>query len=106
MDEMQDVLMNSIFEALSEKIDPDMLKRANTKDMRKKIFKSITNELFYGLFKKKKLTLSPGFGSVHVKDIKEKTKKIFDKKSQTMIEKHVSGRKIVYKPGDFVREFL
>lgn len=100
------MLMNVILSALSEKIDPELLEKANTQGMRKKIFKSVTKELFYELLKNKKLNLSPGFGSVHVKDIRAKVKKIFDKKSKTMIERHVSGSKIVYKPGDFVREFL
>jgi CspA family cold shock protein len=39
-------------------------------------------------------------------DIREKDKKIFDKKTQAMVVKHVRGKKVIYKPGDVVREFL
>ena len=106
MEELQNIVMETILSTLSEKIDPKILRRANTRELRKKLAKNLTNELFYKLLKEGRLNLCPGFGSVLLKDIKEKDKKIFDRKSGTMVTKRVKGRKVVYKPGDSVREFL
>ena len=106
MDGQQGVLMDAIFEILSEKIDPALLKKAYTKEMKKKLVRRLTDEFFYKLFKEGKLTLCPGFGSIFLKNIREKDKKVFDKKTGTMVFKKIKGRKIVYKPGDVIREFL
>jgi hypothetical protein len=106
MNGFEDDLMNAILEALSEKVDIELLKKANTKALKKKLLKCFTNELFYKLLSEQRVDLAPGFGSLVLKDIREKDKKVFDKKTQTMVVKHVRGKKVVYKPGDIVREFL
>jgi len=106
MDEIEDILMDTILSTLSEKVDPKLLRKANTKAVRNKLLKRLTKEFFYKLLKEKKLPLSPGFGSVVLKEIREKDKKIYNKKTGTMDIKRVGGHKVVYKPGDTVREFL
>jgi len=106
MNGLEDALMDSILSALSDKIDIKLLQKANTRDIRKRLLKCFTNELFYKLLKEKRVDLAPGFGSLVLKEIREKDKKVYDRKSQTMVIKHVRGSKIVYKPGDVVKEFL
>jgi nucleoid DNA-binding protein len=106
MSDLEDSLMESILSALSEKIDIKVLQKINTRAMRKKLLKVFTNELIYKLLSEKRVDLAPGFGSLVVKEIKEKDKKIFDRVTKTMVLKHVRGNKVVYKPGDIVKEFL
>ena len=106
MNGLEDALMDNILSALSGKVSIKLLQRANTKAIRKQLLKSFTSELFYTLLKEKRVDLAPGFGSLVLKEIKEKDKKVFDRKSHTMVTKHVRGCKVVYKPGDIVREFL
>ena len=84
----------------------ELLQKANTRGIRKQILKVITNELVYKLLVDKRVDLAPGFGSLVLKKIKEKDKKVFDRLSKTMVTKHVRGSKVVYKPGDIVKEFL
>jgi hypothetical protein len=98
--------METVLAVLGEKIDPEILKKANTKELRKKLWQSLNNELFYVLLKDKKLGLSPGFGTVFVKEIREKDKKVYDKKSQEMVTKKVKGSKIVYRPGDSIKSLI
>jgi len=104
--EPQDIVMETVLAILGEKIDPEILKAANTKELRKKLWQSLNKEMFYLLLKDKKLGLSPGFGTLLVKNIKEKDKKVFDKKSLEMVTKKVKGSKIVYRPGDSIRSLL
>jgi uncharacterized protein YaaW (UPF0174 family) len=106
MNDLEDSLMESILDALSEKIDTKVLQKVNTRAMRKKLLKVFTNELIYKLLREKRVDLAPGFGSLVVKEIKEKDKKVFDRVTKTMVLKHVRGSKVVYKPGDVVKEFL
>jgi hypothetical protein len=106
MDELQQIVMDTVLSTIAEKVDPKLLRRANTRELRKKLAKNLTMELFYKLLKDGKLNLVPGFGSVLLKDIKEKNKKIYDRKTGQMVSKRVKGRKVVYKPGDTLRELL
>lgn len=106
MNGLEDDLMNSVLDILSEKVNVKSLQKANTQDIRKRLLKSFIGELFYTLLKEKRVDLAPGFGSLILKEIKEKDKKVFDKKSQTMVLKHIHGSKIVYIPGEVVKEFL
>lgn len=98
--------MNTILAVFAEKVDSKILKKVDTKEMRKKLLKNLTNEVFYALLNEGRVDLAPGFGSVILKEIKEKDKKIYDRVTKTMVLKHVKGKKVVYKPGDTVREFL
>jgi uncharacterized protein YaaW (UPF0174 family) len=106
MNGLEDVLINTILTTLSEKVDVKILQKANTKLLRKKLLKNFTNELFYRLLNEKRVDLAPGFGSLVVKQIREKDKKVFDRKTKAMVVKHIRGSKIVYKPGDVLKEFL
>lgn len=98
--------MEAVLSALSEKVEESTLNKADTKQMRKKLLRKITNEMFYTLLSEKRLELAPGFGSFVVKDIKEKEKKIYNRRTGEMELRHVSGSKIVYKPGEIPKEFL
>lgn len=106
MADTQDIVMESVLFVLSEKIEEDVLKKANTKAIRKKLLRTITESLVFELFREGRVNMAPGFGNVTLKEIKEKDKKIFDRVTKTMVIKHISGKKIVYVPGDTVREFL
>lgn len=102
----QDIVMQTVLEILGEKIDPEELKKADTKELKRRLWQSLNKELFYILLREEKLGLSPGFGTLIVKSIKEKNKKIFDKKSNSMVTKRVRGKKIVYRPGDTIKSLL
>lgn len=106
MFDLLDTMVDSIFLTLSEKIDPSILKKVDSKKLRHKLIKNLMNEAFYYLIKNKKITLAPGFGSVVLRPIKEKNKKIFDRASKTMVVRRVKGSKVVYIPGDTLKEFL
>ena len=73
---------------------------------RKKLWEAINRELFYKLLKEKKLNLSSGFGTIFVREIKTKEKKVFDRKKNEMVSKMIKGSKIVFRPGDTLKEFL
>jgi hypothetical protein len=104
--EPQDIVMETVLSILSEKLDEETLKAVNTKELRKKLWQSLNKELFYFLLKNKKLCLPPGFGTLLVKGIREKEKKVFDKKRNEMVVKSVKGNKIVYRPGDSIKSVL
>lgn len=98
--------MDNVLAALSNKVDDHTLQKINTKKVRASLFRGFTNELFYQLLKEKRVDLAPGFGSLILRKRKEKDKKVFDKTTKTMVLKHIRGHKIVYIPGDVVKEFL
>jgi hypothetical protein len=89
--EPEDIIVDVLIAALSEKIDAEVLKRAFTKPVKKVIYRKLTEEIFYNLLKEKKLSLISGFGTVLIKAIKEKEKKVFDKKSGDMVIKRIKG---------------
>jgi len=104
--DLQDIIMEAVIKALSEKIDEKQLRYAFTKEIHKKIYKNITYDVFYKLLKENKLNLSPGFGTVLVKEVREKEKKVFNKKTGSMENKKVGGRKVAYRPGDLIKQLL
>ena len=110
--DIQDIIADSIIEVLSDGIDdPKILKKISrklhTKKVKKEILYKITKEIFYKLLTDGKLRLVPGFGTVSLKDISCKEKKIYNRKTGEMEVKKVKGlQKIVYAPGDFISEFL
>ena len=110
--ENQDIIVDSIIGILSEEIeDPKVLKKISrklrTKKVKKELYYKITKEIFYKLLIDKKLRLIPGFGTVSLKKIISKQKKIFNRKTEKMETKEVKGQhKVVYAPGDFIQEFL
>lgn len=112
MKDIEDALMESILSVLSEKIDKKILRKVgtlhkkDTRELRKQLLRVVTNELMYKLLVDKRVDLSPGFGSFVLKEIREKDKKVYDRASKAMVYKHVRGNKVVYRPGDVVKEFL
>lgn len=104
--EIEDAIADAFIAALSEKISANLLKKAFTKPVKKVVYRRLTEEVFYYLLKEKKLNLVSGFGTVLIKNIKEKEKKVFDKKTGDMIPKHIKGAKVIYKPGHLVKQFL
>ena len=112
MAELEDALLKSVLSVLSDKIGEKALRKVgtllkkDTRDLRKQLLRAVTNELVYKLLVDKRVDLAPGFGGLVLKKIKEKDKKVFDRVSKTMVTKHVRGSKVVYTPGDIVKEFL
>lgn len=110
--EIQDIIINTIVETLAVDIHDDKIlnsisKRLRTKKFKKEIYYKITKEIFYKLLMEKKLKLVPGFGSVSLKEVRGKNKKIFNKKTGEMEVKQIKGsHKIVYAAGDLINEFL
>lgn len=106
MSAIEDALMDALLDLLSEKVDRKHLEGLNDVKIKKRLFKIFANEIFYELLKEKKIDLAPGFGSLVIKQIKEKDKRVYDRTTGGMRIIHVKGSKIIYKPGDTVREFL
>jgi hypothetical protein len=102
----QDVVADAIIDTLSDRFDTKVLKRALTKPVRKELYKRLAEGLLYELLRDGGLSLPPGFGSVLIKEIREKDKKIFNKKTGKMESKRVRGSRISYRPGDLVRQLL
>lgn len=104
--ELHDAIMESVLSVLSEKIDPKILKKADRKSVRKKLYQKLTNEVFYILLKEGKVNLPSGFGTVMLKGVREKEKKIYDQKEKIMITRKIGGHKVIYRPGLIVKQFL
>lgn len=98
--------MGAVLKVLSEKINPKVLKSATTKVMRQKLYKAVASELFYELLKTGRVDFPAGFGCMIVPKNEGKTVKVFDRKVGAMVEKVTTTRRIFYKPGDIVKEFL
>lgn len=106
MSAIEDALMEAVLELLSEKIDKKHFVGLKNAKFKKKLYKVFANEVFYELLKEKKIDLAPGFGSLIIKQIKEKNKRVYDRTTGGMHIVRIKGSKIIYKPGDTVREFL
>jgi hypothetical protein len=71
------------------------------------LYYKATKEIFYKLLTERKLRLVPGFGTVSLKEISSKEKKVYNRKTGEMEVKKVKGlQKVVYAAGDFSSEFL
>lgn len=102
----QDIVADAVIEALSDRIDAGVLKKALTKPVRKELYKRLAENLLYELLQGKKVALPPGFGSVLIREIREKNKKIFNKKTGRMQNCHIKGNRIVYNTGEIVKQLL
>ena len=105
MSDIEDILFETFLAVLEDKVDVDALREICTKKKRKLLYERITAEVFYKLLKEQKLSLLPGFGSIVLKERREKDKKVYDKKTKQMLVKHIRGKKIVYIPGELIKEF-
>lgn len=106
MTDIEDILFETFLAILEDKVDVDALREVCTKKKRRLLYERITAEVFYKLLKEQKLPLLPGFGSVVIKERKEKDKKVYDRKTKQMVVKHIRGKKVVYLPGDLIKEFI
>lgn len=110
--EIQDILANVISEVLAKEIDdPKLLsivnRKLHTKKVKKELYYKVTKEIFYKLLTEGKLRLMPGFGTISLKEISSKDKKIYCRKTGEMEIIKVKGQqKVVYAAGDFINEFL
>jgi hypothetical protein len=104
--DMEDILEEVLISELSEKIDIEILKRALSEPVKKKIYRKLTEEIFYSLLKDKKISLVCGYGTIIVKSPGEREKQVFDKKVGSMVTKKIKSSRIVYNPGEVVKQFL
>lgn len=102
----QDVVADTVIELLSDRIDAKLLKRALTKPVRRELYRRLAERLLYELLRDGQLQLPPGFGSVLIRKIREKDKKIFNKKAGEMQPKRVRGSKVLYRTGELVKQLL
>lgn len=103
--DVENTIMETVISVLSEKVDPGLLKKAGTNELKRKLYKKLVHELFYKILREKKVNLLVGFGTIRVKEVQGK-KKVYDKKSETMTTKDINTRRIVYRPGEFIEQFL
>lgn len=109
---VEDVLIDSIIQELEITLEDKELvglisKKLRVSKVKKRLFYRVTKEIFYMLLTKGKIVLPPGYGSVNLKDVVPKEKKVFDKKTRTSVLLPVKRRKKVgYTPGYSIKEFL
>jgi len=101
-----DVIMDAVMDVLKERLDDKTLRKIDTQPIRKKLSKRIFDLLFYELLTEGSVKLPPGLGSLRTLEVKKTVAKVYDRKRGVMVERPVSRRKILYKPGDTIREFL
>lgn len=106
MSNFEDALMDAVLETLSEKVSAKALRDVDSTGMRKKLLHKVSNEMFYTLLSEGKVNLGAGFGSLVLKSVKGKKKKVFNRKTKKMDLRHVGGSKVVYIPGTTLKEFL
>ena len=104
--EPQDILADAIIDSLSDRIDAEVLKRALTKPVRRKMYKRLAESMLYHLLQSGRLNFPAGFGSVLLKEIREKDKKIFNKRTGEMETRHVKGSRVIYRTGEVVKQLL
>ena len=106
MELLEDILSEVIIQELSKNIPLEVIKRALRRSNRTALYKKLVEEVFYALIKTGKISLPSGYGTLVIKDNVSKEKKVFDKKTGLMISKKVKSRRLVYRPGEVVKQFL
>jgi len=104
--EIGDVVMGAVKDVLLERLGEKAVRRVDRAPIRKRLSKRIFELLFYELLSAGQVRLPPGLGSLRTTDVKKKTVKVFDKRRKVMVERSASTKKILYRPGDTIREFL
>jgi len=103
----QNILKEAIENVLSQKLSRGLLKRVLTNKIKKELYEKLAKEFFYLLLKEKKICLPPGFGSIVVKDLGEKKRKVYSKKEHKMVEVVTKNKyHLIFKPGTFIKQFL
>jgi len=100
------VVMEAVKAALREKIGDRLARRIDSRGVRKRLTKKLFEFMFYELLSTGELKLPPGLGSLRTVELGRKMVKVFDKKRKIMVERPANTRKILYRPGDTIREFL
>jgi hypothetical protein len=103
--DIKDVIMEAVISVLSEKVNSGILKKVSTKELKEKLYRKLTNEVFYKILRDKKISLFAGFGTIRVKEV-QRNKKCYDRISKTTTATDITARKMVYKPGSFIKQFL
>jgi hypothetical protein len=106
MELLEDILSEVIIQELSKNIPLKTLKRALRKANKTALYKKLVEEVFYVLIKTGKINLPSGYGTLVIKDSSGKEKKIFDKKTGLMVSKKVKSKRLVYRPGEVIKQFL
>jgi hypothetical protein len=104
--EIGDVIMDAVRDILRERLGDKAIRRVDSKPVRKRLSKRIFELVFYELLTTGMVKLPPGMGSLRTTGVKKKIAKVYDKRRKIMVERPTSTRKILYRPGDTIREFL
>jgi len=104
--EVADLVMDAMRDIVREKLGDRAAAKLDCRAVRKKVSKRVFEYLFHELLATGKVRLPPGLGTLQVVGVRRKVAKVFDKKSNKMVERPVSGKRVVYRPGDTIREFL
>jgi nucleoid DNA-binding protein len=104
--ETNEIVMDAVMEVLATKLDAKAMARVNCAETRRKLSKKLFEYLFHELLSTGKLRLPPGLGTFQVIELKKRVAKVYDKKSKTTVDRQVDGKRVVYRPGDTIREFL
>lgn len=101
-----DAVANAIIEALSGKVDEKVLRRALTFSTKKDLYRRLAENLLYCLIQDGKVPLPPGYGTILLKRIQEKDKKIFNRKTGEMTVRHIKGNTVKYRLGELVKQLV
>jgi len=104
--EIGDVVMDAVREVLRERLGDKALRKIDSKPVRKRLSKRVFELVFFELLSTGVLKLPPGLGSFRTTDAKNKMVKVWDRKQKAMVERPARSKKILYRPGDTIREFL
>lgn len=100
------MVMDAVRDVLRERLGDKAVRRVDSKPIRKKLSKRIFELVFYELLSTGQVKLPPGLGSLRTLDVGKRTAKVWDKRRKVMVERPASTKKILYRPGDTIREFL
>lgn len=103
---VSEIIAETISECLKDRVEPSVLKRALIKPVTQKIYKRLVENVTYELIQRGKIVLPPGFGTISIQNVKEKRKKVPNRKTGEMKHVHVKGKRIVYHPGKTTKHIL
>jgi len=104
--DIADLVMDAVREVTRERLGDKAARRMDSKPIRKRLSKKVFDLVFFELLSTGVVKLPPGLGSLRTTEVKKKTALVFDKRRKVMVERPASSRKILYRPGDTIREFL
>lgn len=101
-----DVVMDAVMDVLRDRLGDSVIRKVDSKPIRRRLSKRVFELVFYELLNTGQVKFPPGLGSLCTLDVGKKTAKVWDKRRKIMVERPVSTKKILYRPGDTIREFL